>query len=424
MMDNSLIYCRTCGVFNPPNRIELKGMYQQENWSRIFFECTGIDIHQDVFSKILCGPCKNLLITAFDFRVMTKNTFEKLVRQDQEIFDIKQEIEVHFIPIVDSEIELQEHEIKEEVLDEGTSNIKLEGRILEPEDVQSDSNQSDGVDDKHKEGSKKRLQSKKKNERIKRSGVQCPGCRIVLRLNKDLKKHLKEKLGSLDHIWHCEVCSTDFKRKYELYGHILRVHKENSCIICKETHRGSNNLQRHITKFHYSEEERQTICPHCGKLIKNIRSHIRNVHKKVKNFICDQCKKKFFTKRSLIEHFRVHTNERPYQCNIPGCDKSFKQIGQLQQHIDRHGPKQDFICDVCGLNLSSKYSLINHRKTHFQIGSFKCDECNGTFTYAANLKKHKQDQHTPRKEPIICSICDQSFKNLRTLKNHNKRKHK
>ena len=38
------------------------------------------------------------------------------------------------------------------------------------------------------------------------------------------------------------------------------------------------------------------------------------IHTKVKDHVCDVCKKKFAVKRSLVNHFRIHLGEKPYGC--------------------------------------------------------------------------------------------------------------
>ena len=45
-------------------------------------------------------------------------------------------------------------------------------------------------------------------------------------------------------------------------------------------------------------------------------------------FACNEpsCGKKFLTSYSLKIHVRVHTNEKPYGCDISGCEKSFNTI--------------------------------------------------------------------------------------------------
>jgi uncharacterized Zn-finger protein len=50
--------------------------------------------------------------------------------------------------------------------------------------------------------------------------------------------------------------------------------------------------------------------------------------------ICAECKKPFTKKCNLIDHLRVHSGVKPFQCNI--CQKYFKQKAQLSKHCKKH----------------------------------------------------------------------------------------
>ena len=47
------------------------------------------------------------------------------------------------------------------------------------------------------------------------------------------------------------------------------------------------------------------------------------------------CEKVFTTKEKLFAHLRVHTNEKPFQCHVKGCNMTFSQKGNLKQHVIR-----------------------------------------------------------------------------------------
>lgn len=401
------LYCRACGISNPDDIIKLSNRYrQQKSWHEIFYECTSIGgTRQDQFSKVLCKICKDLLITLYEFRILAQKTHDKLLKEAHQI-EIKHE------ELISDGLELTYNNknimIKDEVkfeiasIDGEFDHIDIEGDIDFSENDRKSFNRS---------------VRKQHISRMRYQEIQCPGCHLVFKKSGDFNKHLIEKQGAHDHIWQCDLCSTNFNKKCDVYGHIKRMHKESICSKCNEICVGINEYHKHIVKVHNSTSERHSMCPHCGKLVKNVRSHVQHVHKKLKKYSCDMCDKKFFSKHGVREHFRVHTNERPFKCKATGCDKSFKQAGQLKQHQERHGPRQAFICDVCGLNVSTKYYLIEHRKAHFQVASFNCDECNATFSKPNYLKDHKKNMHTEY-TPAICQICGSAFKNETRLNVH------
>lgn len=74
-------------------------------------------------------------------------------------------------------------------------------------------------------------------------------------------------------------------------------------------------------------------CPVCGVYFTNLKNHLK-VHTKERPFQCDICEKKFTQKINLTVHYRSHTGERPYKCKK--CDKAFTQKGNLDTHVNKH----------------------------------------------------------------------------------------
>jgi uncharacterized Zn-finger protein len=72
---------------------------------------------------------------------------------------------------------------------------------------------------------------------------------------------------------------------------------------------------------------------------------------------CQICKR-LFSKQSLREHFRQHTNERIFQCSAPGCPMSFTRKANLKNHlanVHRDGAESATnVCRVCGKSFHSK----------------------------------------------------------------------
>ena len=65
-------------------------------------------------------------------------------------------------------------------------------------------------------------------------------------------------------------------------------------------------------------------------------------------------------------HKRTHSRERPYKCDVDGCDKAFTQSGTLAQHKHTHTGEKPYKCDVDGCDKAFAYSnkLARHKRTH------------------------------------------------------------
>lgn len=55
-----------------------------------------------------------------------------------------------------------------------------------------------------------------------------------------------------------------------------------------------------------------------------------------KSNVCKYCFKKLSSGQSLREHLYIHTGEKPYLCNEPGCNKAFRYGSLLSIHKRIH----------------------------------------------------------------------------------------
>jgi len=108
-------------------------------------------------------------------------------------------------------------------------------------------------------------------------------------------------------------------------------------------------LVKHIHSSHHN----LIICDdkNCGALMIEISS---NLYLQKKEHLCLICKKQFTRNGSVKRHMMIHTNEKPFECTIPGCDQKFNQKCNLISHLNlfhkggaikKKKTNQDEVCD-------------------------------------------------------------------------------
>eukprot|EP00092_Neocalanus_flemingeri_P031056 GFUD01033736.1.p1 GENE.GFUD01033736.1~~GFUD01033736.1.p1 ORF type:complete len:774 (-),score=112.56 GFUD01033736.1:2240-4561(-) len=171
-----------------------------------------------------------------------------------------------------------------------------------------------------------------------------PGCDKKFTSKFKLKRHIL--IHSQTKTFLCDICQRAFRRKDHLKNH-EKVHDPGKTVYtcsydgCGRTYNSISSFRKHQAM--HSAEEGQLDCKICkmmlqsqDELMNHLKVHAgsRTIKGSVdKKFVCNQCEKKFFTRKDLKRHSVVHTGNREFSC--PHCTQRFGR----KDHMTRHAKK-------------------------------------------------------------------------------------
>merc|ERR1712025_477717 len=85
-------------------------------------------------------------------------------------------------------------------------------------------------------------------------------------------------------------------------------------------------------------------------------------HVELKPHECLQCGKKFAKANLLREHKKRHFEDGTFQCNY--CNKKFFTPNKLREHIRIHTGEAPLKCNICGKGFKRHSNLSEHKKIH------------------------------------------------------------
>lgn len=178
----------------------------------------------------------------------------------------------------------------------------------------------------------------------------CDYCGRIFKLRNELRRHMYKHNG-LPRPFVCRVCDRGFVHASSYAGH-LRMHsgdKPYKCSApnCQQSFTTNSGLYIHHLTVHADKEQYKHQCEFCQK-----RFSVKNRLTFVMMLICIlfewwHFQPFFFFAFSLPnrDHRRMHTGERPYQCNY--CANTYKTKKDRRRHHRTHNGERPHKCDAC-----------------------------------------------------------------------------
>jgi DNA-directed RNA polymerase subunit RPC12/RpoP len=246
-------------------------------------------------------------------------------------------------------------------------------------------------------------------------------------------------------VWYGSTYAMNLGIKVEMMDKGKENHVEDAanCKFCK-TGLDTEELEDHMGKGDNGSYK-------CG--VKQAMEMVRMAESGERKYVCKVCAKGFKTKVELTTHCTLHSMVKLFQCDVDGCNKSYKQRPNMLQHKRvvqvgekyecdecgrRFGQKSNmmthynnvhleekhFKCAKCGVQFGQKIGLTRHMKTvHEKVRAFKCEHCGKSFGLAGARKLHIEGVHFNIRYPCTWPECDWTTNQKNMVKYHRRRAH-
>ena len=159
------------------------------------------------------------------------------------------------------------------------------------------------------------------------------------------------------------------------------------CKLCDNTFSSVKGLNTHHHKDHGIVQ-----CPKCGKYFSTQSSLDKHSysHREAK-YSCELCGKCFQFEGRLNQHMVTHITKK-LPCPKKSCDREFKNIGDLNRHMNVHTKGGWYYCDKCSNKNKDKRNTDSHRRKHDnpEDSCYECDKCGKKMKYSMQFKRHRE----------------------------------
>ncbi|PSN54348.1 hypothetical protein C0J52_16042 [Blattella germanica] len=198
--------------------------------------------------------------------------------------------------------------------------------------------------------------------------------------------------------------------------HSRQASRDYPCDYCEYKAYTKVDKLRHMT-IHTGE--RNQICQYCGKAFakdSTLREHVRSIHERPFKHICSECGFTTYRANNLRVHVRMRHRGEYNNHVCPVCGARVKQRNAFLEHMRAHTGEKPYRCDQCSSSFACLARLTVHRKSVHEPRQFPCTECRKTFQTKHHLLRHSVI-HTKEK-PFTCPFCTYSCNNQGNMTKH------
>ena len=159
------------------------------------------------------------------------------------------------------------------------------------------------------------------------------------------------------------------------------------CKMCDETFSSVRDLN-----LHHRQDHGVVKCPKCDKYFSTQSSLDKHSYSYGElKYNCELCGKCFPFQSRLDQHMMVHINNK-LSCLKKSCDRKFKSIWDLNQHMNSHTKGGWFYCDHCHYKNKDKRNTDSHMRTHSteEEYHYECDKCGKKMRFSTQYKCHRE----------------------------------
>ncbi|XP_052268094.1 zinc finger protein 2-like [Dreissena polymorpha] len=133
--------------------------------------------------------------------------------------------------------------------------------------------------------------------------------------------------------------------------------------------------------------------------------------------LCTECGRQFQSRSGHSRHMRQHKGQAPYRC----CGKMFFDKDKLKMHRNHiHGEAAREACFQCGKFFATRQQVTKHMAVVHNANSenFTCDTCGANYTSKQGLQDHTASQHEGR--AAHACHCGKEYRHATNLYRHKK----